>query len=119
MHGAYLTKAADCVACHTVKDDAPFAGGLPFDTPVGRVYSTNITPDQQHGIGGHTLKQFVLAMREGVRKDGARLYPYMPFTSYAKVSHAADDSTLKAILAGRRPGAAPASISTVARRVIG
>jgi mono/diheme cytochrome c family protein len=88
VHGAYLAKAGDCVACHTAKGGAPFAGGLPFDTPVGRIYSTNITSDRQHGIGGYTFEQFVLAVREGVRKDGARLYPAMPFTSYAKVSDA-------------------------------
>jgi mono/diheme cytochrome c family protein len=88
VHGAYLAKAGDCVACHTAKGGAPFAGGLPFDTPVGRIYSTNITPDRQHGIGGYTFDQFALAVREGVRKDGARLYPAMPFTAYAKVSDA-------------------------------
>jgi mono/diheme cytochrome c family protein len=88
VHGAYLARVGDCVACHTAKGGAPFAGGLPFDTPVGRIYSTNITSDREHGIGGYTFEQFVLAMREGVRKDGARLYPAMPFTSYAKVSDA-------------------------------
>jgi mono/diheme cytochrome c family protein len=88
VHGAYLARVGDCVACHTAKGGAPFAGGLPFDTPVGRIYSTNITPDREHGIGSYTFEQFVLAMRQGVRKDGARLYPAMPFTSYAKVSDA-------------------------------
>ncbi|MDE1179821.1 cytochrome c [Paraburkholderia sp.] len=88
VHGAYLAKVGDCVACHTAKGGAPFAGGVPFNTPVGTVYSTNITSDREHGIGGYTFEEFVLTMREGVAKGGKRLYPAMPFTSYAKVSDA-------------------------------
>jgi mono/diheme cytochrome c family protein len=88
VHGAYLARAGDCVACHTAKNGTPFAGGLPFETPVGTIYSTNITADHEHGIGAYTFEEFVLAMREGVAKDGKRLYPAMPFTSYAKVSDA-------------------------------
>ncbi|QGZ64653.1 cytochrome c [Paraburkholderia acidisoli] len=88
VHGAYLARAADCIACHTAKGGTPFAGGLPFETPVGTIYSTNITADKEHGIGGYTFEEFALAMREGVAKGGKRLYPAMPFTSYAKVSDA-------------------------------
>jgi len=88
VHGAYLARAGDCVACHTARGGTPFAGGLPFETPVGIIYSTNITADREHGIGGYTFEQFVLAMREGVARDGKRLYPAMPYTSYAKVSDA-------------------------------
>ncbi|WP_459623770.1 c-type cytochrome [Burkholderia sp. 3C] len=88
VHGAYLARAGDCIACHTAKGGAPFAGGLPFATPVGTIYSTNITADREHGIGGYTFDEFVLAMREGVAKGGKHLYPAMPFTSYAKVSDA-------------------------------
>ena len=87
-HGAYLARVGDCVACHTAKGGAPFAGGLPFSTPLGTVYSTNITSDREHGIGAYTFTEFVAVMREGVRKDGAHLYPAMPYTSYAKVSDA-------------------------------
>jgi mono/diheme cytochrome c family protein len=88
VHGAYLARAGDCVACHTAKGGAPFAGGLPFATPVGTIYSTNITADKDNGIGGYTFEEFVLAMREGVAKGGKHLYPAMPFTSYAKASDA-------------------------------
>ncbi|WP_242468284.1 cytochrome c [Burkholderia plantarii] len=88
VHGAYLARAGDCIACHTARGGTPFAGGLPFATPVGTIYSTNITADREHGIGGYTFDEFVLAMREGVAKGGKRLYPAMPFTSYAKVSDA-------------------------------
>lgn len=88
VHGAYLARAGDCIACHTTKGGAPFAGGLSFPTPVGTIYSTNITADKEHGIGAYTFEEFVLAMREGVAKGGKHLYPAMPFTSYAKVSDA-------------------------------
>ncbi len=88
VHGAYLARAGDCIACHTARGGAPFAGGQPFATPVGTIYSTNITGDREHGIGGYTFEEFVLAMREGLAKGGKRLYPAMPFTAYAKVSDA-------------------------------
>lgn len=88
VHGAYLAHAADCTACHTVKGGEPFAGGYPFKTPLGTIYSSNITSDRVHGIGAYSLNDFLRAMREGVAKDGRRLYPAMPYTSYAKVSDA-------------------------------
>lgn len=78
VHGEYLARAGDCMACHTVKGGEPFAGGYPFKTPVGTIYSSNITSDREHGIGGYSFDDFVLAMREGVAKDGRRLYPAMP-----------------------------------------
>ncbi len=83
--GAYLAKLGDCVACHTAEKGKPFAGGLGFSTPVGTVYSTNITPDKETGIGGYTLEDFDNAVRHGIRKDGSTLYPAMPFPNYAKV----------------------------------
>jgi mono/diheme cytochrome c family protein len=89
--GAYLAKAADCIACHTAKKSEPFAGGVPFATPFGIVYSTNITPDNAHGIGTFSDQDFISAVREGVSKDGKRLYPAMPYTSYTKLS---DDDIL-------------------------
>jgi mono/diheme cytochrome c family protein len=88
VHGEYLARAGDCMACHTAKGGEPFAGGYPFKTPLGTIYSSNITSDPEHGIGGYSFQDFVLAMREGVAKDGRRLYPAMPYTSYAKVSDA-------------------------------
>jgi len=89
--GAYLTKAADCIACHTANKAHPFAGGVPFATPFGTVYSTNITPDVQKGIGSFSDQDFIRAVREGVSKGGKRLYPAMPYTSYTQLS---DDDIL-------------------------
>lgn len=83
--GAYLAKAGDCVACHTAPKGKPYAGGLAMSTPVGAVYSTNITPDPQTGIGRWTLHDFERALRHGVSRDGHNLYPAMPYPSYAKV----------------------------------
>ncbi|MBC3946020.1 cytochrome c [Erwinia persicina] len=86
--GEYVAKAGDCTACHTAPGGVPMAGGLRFATPVGDIYSTNITPDKQHGIGRYTFAEFDRAMRQGVARDGHRLYPAMPYTAYAKMSEA-------------------------------
>jgi mono/diheme cytochrome c family protein len=82
--GKYLATAGDCGACHTAPGGKPFAGGLAISTPLGTIYSTNITPSQEFGIGRYTEEQFSQALRRGIRRDGARLYPAMPYTSYAK-----------------------------------
>jgi hypothetical protein len=82
--GEYLATAADCGACHTAPGGKPFAGGLPLGTPLGTIYSTNITPSADFGIGRYTEEEFSRALRRGVRRDGANLYPAMPYTSYAK-----------------------------------
>jgi mono/diheme cytochrome c family protein len=87
-HGAYLAVAGDCTACHTRPGGAPFAGGLPFVTPLGVIYSTNITPDRRNGIGDYTLPEFIRLMRRGVARDGRRIYPAMPYTAFAKMSDA-------------------------------
>ncbi|WP_034293522.1 cytochrome c [Herbaspirillum sp. RV1423] len=83
--GEYLARAGDCVACHTATGGKPFAGGLGIATPIGTVYSSNITPDKTNGIGNYSEQEFDQALRHGIRKDGASLYPAMPYTSYAKV----------------------------------
>lgn len=83
--GAYLARAADCIACHSIPAGKPFAGGLKMGTPFGNIYSTNITPDKQTGIGNYTLADFDQAVRHGVAKDGHDLYPAMPYPSYAKI----------------------------------
>src|SRR3954453_13812314 len=82
--GEYLAVAADCGACHTVPRGKPFAGGLAISTPLGTIYSTNITSSADFGIGRYTEEEFSRALRRGVRRDGANLYPAMPYTSYAK-----------------------------------
>jgi mono/diheme cytochrome c family protein len=87
--GRYLARAGNCVSCHTnttVEGAAAFAGGLAFATPFGKLYSTNITPDPETGIGKWTEEQFARAVREGVRPDGAHLYPAFPYTAYTKLS---------------------------------
>jgi mono/diheme cytochrome c family protein len=80
--GKYLAEAADCEACHTVDGGQPFAGGRPFKTEFGTLYSPNITPDPETGIGDWTDEDFLRAMHEGVSKDGKNLYPAFPYPSY-------------------------------------
>ncbi|MBV8627954.1 MAG: cytochrome c [Paraburkholderia sp.] len=86
QRGAYLAKAGDCIACHSTPRGKPFAGGLKMVTPMGAIYSTNITPDPDTGIGRYTEAEFARALRRGVAKDGHNLYPAMPYPSYAKVN---------------------------------
>lgn len=83
--GEYLARAADCAACHTAPKGRPFAGGLAMQTPMGTIYSTNITPDRATGIGNYSYGDFERAVRRGVRPDGDALYPAMPYVSYAVV----------------------------------
>ncbi len=101
--GAYLAKVGDCVACHSAPKGKPFAGGLPMTTPMGKIYTTNITPDPDTGIGRWSEEDFDHALREGVAKDGHNLYPAMPYTSYAKVR----DDDVKALYAYFMKGVAP------------
>jgi mono/diheme cytochrome c family protein len=80
--GEYLAKAADCMVCHTQPGGREYAGGVGFKLPFGTIYSTNITPDKESGIGNYSDQDFLNAVRRGKRQDGARLYPAMPYTSY-------------------------------------
>jgi mono/diheme cytochrome c family protein len=95
--GEYLAKAADCMVCHTAPGGAEYAGGLAFPLPFGTLYSTNITADKDTGIGSYSDKDFLDAVQRGVRKDGARLYPAMPYTSYTYMTDA-DVLAIKAYL---------------------
>lgn len=83
--GRYVAVAADCYACHTAKNGAPWAGGLPFTTPFGTLYSTNISPDKDSGIGTWTRAEFHRAMRDGTGRRG-HLYPAMPYSSYRNMT---------------------------------
>ena len=85
--GEYLARAGDCVACHTAVGGKPFTGGLAIKSPIGVIYSTNITPDPAQGIGGYSLEEFANALRQGVRKDGRTLYPAMPYPSYSRLNN--------------------------------
>jgi len=86
--GEYLVTAAGCVGCHTeAKEGAvPYAGGRALKTPFGTFYGPNITPDQKAGIGRWTEADFMRALREGVRSDGANLFPAFPYPSFTKIT---------------------------------
>jgi mono/diheme cytochrome c family protein len=84
--GEYLVNAADCAACHTAPGGKPFAGGLAFALPFGTLYSPNITPDKDTGIGGWTDAEFVRALHQGVGRNGEDLYPAFPYPSFALLS---------------------------------
>jgi mono/diheme cytochrome c family protein len=110
--GAYLARAADCMVCHTMQGGKEYAGGLDFKLPFGMLYSTNITPDKETGIGNYTDRDFLNAVHRGIRRDGARLYPAMPFTSYTYISDA-DALAIKAYLFSLPPVRAVASDNTL------
>jgi mono/diheme cytochrome c family protein len=95
--GKYLATAADCVACHTAKGGRPFAGGLAFNLPFGTIYAPNITPDRETGIGDWTDEEFLNAVHQGIGRDGTRLYPAFPYTSFTLLSDA-DVLAIKAYL---------------------
>ncbi|MBI1239184.1 MAG: c-type cytochrome [Alphaproteobacteria bacterium] len=82
--GRTLTIAAGCLTCHwNTKGGKPFAGGRPFETPLGTYYSTNITPDIETGIGAWSDAQFLAAVKHGRRPDGMNLMPIQPFAAYS------------------------------------
>jgi mono/diheme cytochrome c family protein len=95
--GEYLARAADCMVCHTAPDGKQYAGGLAFPLPFGTLYSTNITADKDTGIGDYSDADFLNAVQRGIRKDGTRLYPAMPYPSYTYMTDA-DALAIKAYL---------------------
>ncbi|PTW60539.1 mono/diheme cytochrome c family protein [Breoghania corrubedonensis] len=111
--GEYVARLADCVACHSTPDSAPFAGGLEMATPLGSIFTTNITPDPQTGIGNYTLADFDRAVRQGVTPDGARLYPAMPYPSYVKLS----DEDVRALYAFFMKGVEPVRMANRANTI--
>lgn len=94
QQGAYLARIGDCAACHTAEGGQKYAGGLPFKTPFGVIYSTNISSDKKEGIGGYSYQDFAEVMHNGSAPKG-RLYPAMPYTSY----HLVTDEDMKALYA--------------------
>ena len=84
--GAYLARAGDCMACHTARGGVPYAGGRALDTPFGRLFAPNITPEPTTGIGSWTPDDFWRALHNGKSKDGRLLYPAFPYTNYTKVT---------------------------------
>lgn len=101
------TVAADCSACHTAEEGKPFAGGRPFPTPMGVVYSSNITPDDETGIGHYTLDEFRAALVDGVREDGAHLYPAMPYANYRKLSERDIEAIYRYVMEEVEPVSSP------------
>jgi mono/diheme cytochrome c family protein len=80
--GEYLVRAGDCLTCHTAPDGKAFAGGYAFKLPFGTIYSANITPDTQTGIGNWSDADFLRAMHDGIAKNGEYLYPAFPYPYY-------------------------------------
>jgi mono/diheme cytochrome c family protein len=107
--GEYVARLSDCVACHSVPNGKPFAGGLEMATPLGAIHATNITPDPETGIGRYSLADFDRAVRHGVAPGSRRLYPAMPYPSYAKLS----DDDVRALYAFFMKGVAPANQANI------
>ncbi len=110
--GEYLSRAADCAVCHTAKDGAPFAGGRAFVLPFGTIFSTNITPDAETGIGNYSDANFLDAVHKGIGRNDTKLYPAMPYASYTYMSDA-DALAIKAYLFSLAPLHAPAPQNTL------
>ena len=100
--GEYLTRAADCAGCHTGPSGLMYTGGRAFTLPMGTVWSPNITPDPQNGIGGYTDDEWIRALQKGVARDGRHLYPAMPYAAYTKMSRE-DALAIKAYLFSLKP----------------
>jgi mono/diheme cytochrome c family protein len=100
--GRYLATAGDCEACHTAPGGKPFAGGRAIPTPFGTIYSANITPDRESGIGAWSDDQFYRALHKGIAADGSHLYPAFPYPWYTKVTRE-DADALKAFLSSLEP----------------
>jgi mono/diheme cytochrome c family protein len=100
--GEILAAEGHCASCHTAPGGQPYAGGYPMKTPFGVIYGTNITPDPDTGIGFYSLEAFTRAMREGVRRDGAHLYPAFPYYAFTRLSDG-DVAALYAYLMSRPP----------------
>ena len=110
--GAYLARAGNCMACHTARGGSPYAGGRSINTPFGAVFSSNITPDPQTGIGRWSASDFWRALHHGQSRDGRLLYPAFPYTNYTEVSRA-DSDALHAFLMQLPPVVQPASAHTL------
>jgi len=104
--GKYLAQAGDCIACHTIPGQKIFSGNRPMPTPFGTLYSPNITPDPETGIGKWSADDFYQMMHTGRSRNGALLYPAMPFAAYTKVTRADSDAIfayLKSVQPVREP----------------
>jgi mono/diheme cytochrome c family protein len=101
-HGKALVEAGDCASCHTADPARPFAGGKRIDTPFGAIYSPNLTPDRDTGIGGWSDQNFYTALRYGVAPNGSRYYPAFPYPNFTKLTRD-DILSIRAYLATFAP----------------
>ena len=92
VRGAYLTRAGNCMGCHTAKGGPPYAGGHILATAIGSFITPNITPDEETGIGRWTEQDFWLALHDGMARDGRPLYPAFPYTDYTKITREDSDA---------------------------
>lgn len=111
--GAYIARMADCEACHTAKGGRPFAGGRPFVLPFGTIYTPNITPDPETGIGRWSDADFLNALHRGIAPDGSRYYPAFPYPSYTMLTDE-DALAIKAHLFSLEPVKRPNTPNTFA-----
>jgi mono/diheme cytochrome c family protein len=102
LRGKALTEAADCAGCHTADPAKPFAGGKRIDTPFGAIYSPNLTPDRETGIGGWSEDDFYRALHEGIAPNGARYYPAFPYPNFSRMTRE-DVLAIRAYLATLAP----------------
>lgn len=90
--GEYLARVGNCMSCHTARGGKSYAGGRAVPTPFGNIYTSNLTPDAETGIGKWSSSDFWRAMHDGKSKDGSLLYPAFPYTNYTKVTRADSDA---------------------------
>lgn len=100
--GKALTDAADCAGCHTADPAKPFAGGKRIDTPFGGIYSPNLTPNRETGLGAWSDEAFYCALHDGVAPDGSRYYPAFPYPNFTKLTRD-DVLAIRAYLATLTP----------------
>ena len=101
--GRVLANYGDCTACHTQPNGKPFAGNLPLKTPFGTIYTTNITPDPETGIGTWSKEAFRRAMKDGIDRKGRHLYPAFPYDNFTKVKDADIDAIYAYLMAAVEP----------------
>jgi mono/diheme cytochrome c family protein len=101
--GRVLANYGDCTACHTRPDGPPFAGNFPLKTPFGTIYTSNITPDAETGIGTWSKEAFRRSMKEGVDRKGHHLYPAFPYDQFTKVKDADIDAIYAYLMAAVEP----------------
>ncbi len=101
--GRVLANYGDCTACHTQPNGKPFAGNLPLKTPFGTIYTTNITPDPDTGIGTWSKEAFRRAMKDGIDRKGRHLYPAFPYDNFTKVKDADIDAIYAYLMAAVEP----------------